>query len=51
MIWKFAWPEPARLFTLGTINLEDGKIYTVFAKGFLNGSGNEALGAEIIINN
>ena len=36
---------------LGTINLEDGKIYTVFAKGFLNGTGTEALGAEIIVNN
>ncbi|UCC80898.1 MAG: DUF4397 domain-containing protein [Candidatus Zixiibacteriota bacterium] len=33
------------------INLEDGTIYTVFAKGFLNGEGSHALGAEIIVNN
>jgi hypothetical protein len=39
------------VLSLGTINLEDGKIYTVFAKGFLNGSGAQALGAEIIVNN
>lgn len=33
------------------IVLEDGKIYTVFAKGFLSGQGVQALGAEIIVNN
>jgi hypothetical protein len=33
------------------IALEDGKIYTVFAKGFVGGSGDQALGAEIIANN
>jgi len=33
------------------INLEDGKIYTVFAKGFLNGTGETELGASIIVNN
>lgn len=33
------------------ITLEAGKIYTVFAKGFVSGSGNTALGAEIIVNN
>ena len=32
------------------IALSAGKIYTVFAKGFLGGSGAQALGAEIIIN-
>ncbi len=36
--------------TLPTITLEAGKIYTVFAKGFLGGSGAQALGAEIIVN-
>lgn len=36
---------------LPTITLEAGKIYTVFAKGFAGGSGSEALGAEIIVNN
>lgn len=36
--------------TLPTITLEAGKIYTVFAKGFLGGSGTQALGAEIIVN-
>jgi hypothetical protein len=28
-----------------------GKIYTVFAKGFVSGTNNQALGAEIILNN
>lgn len=35
---------------LPAITLQAGKIYTVFAKGFLGGSGTQALGAEIIIN-
>lgn len=35
---------------LPAITLESGKIYTVFAKGFLGGSGAQALGAEIIVN-
>lgn len=33
------------------IMLESGKIYTVFAKGFVTGSGDQALGAQIIANN
>ena len=33
------------------IALEAGTIYTVFAKGFVNGTGVQALGAEIIVNN
>ena len=33
------------------IVLEAGKIYTVFAKGFLGGSAAQALGAQIIVNN
>jgi len=33
------------------IQLQNGKIYTVFARGFVGGSGNQALGAEIIVNN
>ncbi|MBL1214609.1 MAG: DUF4397 domain-containing protein [Ignavibacteriae bacterium] len=36
---------------LGTITVTEGNIYTVFAKGFLNGTGDQALGAEIIVNN
>jgi Domain of unknown function (DUF4397) len=32
------------------IVLSAGKIYTVYAKGFLGGTGAEALGAEIIVN-
>jgi hypothetical protein len=32
------------------IVLEDGKIYTVFAKGFVGGMEDQALGAEIIVN-
>ncbi len=35
---------------LPAITLQAGKIYTVFAKGFLGGSGAQALGAEIIVN-
>ena len=33
------------------ITLQAGKIYTVFAKGFLGGTGVQALGAQIIVNN
>ncbi|MDZ4845563.1 MAG: DUF4397 domain-containing protein [Chitinophagales bacterium] len=36
---------------LDPITLEAGKIYTVFAKGFLGGAGAQELGAEIIVNN
>ena len=36
---------------LAGITLEAGKIYTVFAKGFLAGVGQQQLGAEIIVNN
>lgn len=32
------------------IALTDGKIYTVFAKGLVGGSGSQALGAQIIVN-
>ena len=35
---------------LPSITLQAGKIYTVFAKGFLSGTGAQALGAEIIVN-
>lgn len=36
---------------LPVITLQAGKIYTVFAKGFLAGTGAQALGAQIIVNN
>jgi hypothetical protein len=36
---------------LPNITLTAGKIYTIFAKGFLGGTGAEALGAGIIVNN
>ena len=36
---------------LGDITLEAGMIYTAFAKGFVAGDGEQALGAEIIVNN
>jgi hypothetical protein len=36
---------------LPVLSLEAGKIYTVFAKGFLSGNGVQQLGAEIIVNN
>lgn len=37
--------------SLPNISLTAGKIYTVFAKGFLGGTGAQALGAQIIVNN
>ncbi len=33
------------------VTLTAGKIYTVFAKGFLNGTGAQALGAQLIVHN
>ncbi len=36
---------------LPNITLTAGKIYTIFAKGFVGGTGAEALGAQIIVNN
>lgn len=38
------------VLSLPGIVLENGKIYTVFAKGFVGGSGTQALGAQIIVN-
>ncbi len=38
------------VLTLNGITLENGKIYTVFAKGFVAGTGAQALGAQIIVN-
>lgn len=42
---------PTVALPLPGIVLEAGKIYTVFAKGFLGGSGAQTLGAQIIVNN
>ena len=39
------------VLALPNITLTAGKIYTVFAKGFLGGAGAQALGAQIIVNN
>lgn len=39
------------VLSLPNISLAAGKIYTVFAKGFLGGTGAQALGAQIIANN
>jgi hypothetical protein len=39
------------VLSLPNIPLTAGKIYTVFAKGFLGGTGAQALGAQIITNN
>lgn len=36
---------------LNGVSLEPGKIYTVFAKGLVGGSGAQALGVQIIVNN
>jgi len=38
------------VLSLPTLTLEAGKIYTVFAKGFLGGSGDEALDASVMLN-
>jgi len=38
------------VLSLPGIVLENGKIYTVFAKGFVGGTGTQALGAQIIVN-
>jgi hypothetical protein len=37
--------------SLPGITLQSGKIYTIFAKGFLTGTGSQELGAQIIVNN
>lgn len=39
------------VLALPNISLTAGKIYTVFAKGFLGGTSTQALGAQIIANN
>ncbi|MEO6314328.1 MAG: DUF4397 domain-containing protein [Chitinophagaceae bacterium] len=38
------------LITLNNISFTNGQIYTVFAKGTVNGTGVNALGADVIIN-
>jgi hypothetical protein len=35
---------------LPNITVANGKIYTVFAKGFVGAAGTQALGAQIIVN-
>ncbi len=39
------------VLSLPNITLQAGKIYTVFAKGFVGGTGTHALGAQIVVNN
>lgn len=39
------------LFTVPGVTLQAGKIYTLFAKGFVAGTGAQALGAQVIVNN
>lgn len=41
----------AVVLPLPGVTLDAGKIYTVFAKGFLSGKGEQALGAGVIVNN
>jgi hypothetical protein len=38
------------VLSLPGITLQAGKIYTVFAKGFVGGTGSQSLGAEIVVN-
>lgn len=39
------------VLNIGNVTFTAGKIYTVFARGFLGGAGAQALGAQIIANN
>ena len=39
------------VLALPNVMLTAGKIYTVFAKGFVGGTGMQALGAQVIVNN
>lgn len=39
------------VLALPGVALQSGRIYTVFARGFLGGTGGQALGAQIIVNN
>jgi hypothetical protein len=39
------------VLSLPNVMLAAGKIYTVFAKGFAGGTGMQALGAQVIVNN
>jgi hypothetical protein len=41
----------AVVLPLNGVTLTAGKIYTVYARGFLGGTGNQALGAGVIVNN
>lgn len=43
--------EATVVLTLNGVALQEGKIYTVLAKGFVGGAGTQELGAEIIVNN
>lgn len=43
--------DPTVVLNLPGIAVQNGKIYTVFAKGFVGGTGVQALGAEIVANN
>lgn len=43
--------ETTVVLPLPNINLTAGKIYTVFAKGFVTGTGDQALGAQVIVHN
>jgi hypothetical protein len=39
------------VLSVPNVALTAGKIYTVFAKGFVTGTGAQALGAQVIVNN
>lgn len=43
--------QTAVVLPLPNVTLQAGKIYTVFAKGLLAGTGNQALGAQVIVHN
>lgn len=38
------------VLTIANVTFADGGIYTVFARGFVTGTGSQALGAQIIVN-
>ena len=43
-------PGNALALSVPGVTFTAGKIYTIFAKGFLSGTGAQALGAQIIVN-
>ena len=39
------------VYTMPNVVLAEGKIYTIYTKGLVNGTGDQAFGTELIVNN